>query len=55
MQTDRQPLLLEKFALPCLYSTSSLHKLGSFPLRFERVDDWEHIASRWRLACSSHL
>src|SRR6202035_2809678 len=31
------------------------HKPVSFPLRLERVNRWEHIASRRRLAFSSHL
>src|SRR5258706_8930009 len=55
IQSDRQLLLLEKFALQCLYSASLLHKLVSFALRLERVDHWERIASRRRPAFSSHL
>ena len=31
------------------------HKPVSFPLRLERVNRWERIASRWRPAFSSHL
>src|SRR5580658_10092559 len=55
IQTNRQLLLLENFALECLHSVSLFHKPVSFSLRFERVDHWERIASRWRPAFSSHL
>src|SRR6266481_1406223 len=55
IQTDRQLLRLENFVLEYLYSASLFHKPVSFSLRFERVDHWERIASRWRPAFSSHL
>src|SRR5260370_32134342 len=55
IQTDRQLLLFENFALECLHSAILFHKPVSFALRLERVDHWERIASRRRPAFSSHL
>src|SRR6266481_5128480 len=55
IQSDRQLLLLEKFALQCLYSASLFHKPVSFSLCLEHVEHWERIASRRRPAFSSHL
>jgi hypothetical protein len=52
IQTDRQLLLLENFALECLHSANLFHKPVSFALRLERVNRWERIASRRRPAFS---
>src|SRR5258706_2712157 len=55
IQSDRQLLLFEDFALECLHSAILSHKPVSFALRLERVNRWERIASRRRPAFSSHL
>src|SRR5579864_9667872 len=53
--SDRQLLLFENLLPSRCHSAILFHKLVSFPLRLERVDHWERIASRWRPAFSSHL
>src|ERR1700691_4577307 len=55
VQTDGQPRLFQNLLSPRRHSATLFHKPVSFPLRLERVNRWERIASRWRPAFSSHL
>src|SRR5580700_2851279 len=55
VQTDGQLGLFENLLPPRCYSATLFHKPVSFPLRLERVNRWERIASRRRPAFSSHL
>jgi hypothetical protein len=53
VHSDRQLLPLENLPPSRCYSATLFHKLVSFPLRLERVNRWERIASRRRPALSS--
>src|SRR3984885_9497223 len=55
VHADRQLLLFENLLPSGYHSAILFHKPVTFPLRLERVDPWERIASRWSLAFSSHL
>jgi hypothetical protein len=55
IQTDGQLGLFENLVSLCCHGAILFHKPVSFVLRLERVDHWERIASRRRLAFSSHL
>jgi len=55
VQTDGPLGLFENLVSVCRHGAILFHKPVSFRLRFERVDHWERIASRWRPAFSSHL
>src|SRR6266478_6978508 len=55
IQTDGQLRLFENLLSPHCRSVILFHKPVSFPLRLERVNRWERIASRRRPAFSSHL
>jgi hypothetical protein len=55
VHSDRQLLLVENLLPLRCHSAILFHKPVSFPLRLERVNHWERIASRRRPAFSSHL
>src|ERR1700683_1971427 len=55
IQTDRELVSFENHVSLCPNSASLFHSRSPFLVRFERVDHWERIASRWRPAFSSHL
>src|SRR6185312_13959932 len=55
VQPNGQCGLFENLASVFHHSAILSHKPVSFPLRLERVNRWEHIASRRRPAFSSHL
>src|SRR5216683_360970 len=55
VQTDGQLGSFENLVPVFRHSAILFHKPVSFPLRLERVDPWERIASGRRPAFSSHL
>jgi hypothetical protein len=55
VHSDGQLFPLENLLPLVRHSDILFHKPVSFPLRLERVDPWERIASRWRPAFSSYL
>src|SRR5580658_11293791 len=55
IQTDRELVSFENHVSLYPNSASLFHSRSPFLVRFERVDHWERIASRWRPAFSSHL
>src|ERR1700683_1006510 len=55
IQTDRELVSFENHVSLSPNSASLFHSRSPFLVRFERVDHWERIASRWRPAFSSHL
>jgi hypothetical protein len=55
VHSDRQLLLPENLLPLRCHGDILIHKPVSFPLRLERVNRWERIASRRRPTFSSHL